>query len=272
MRLLQRRATARKAPEAAGVTEALRILARNRHYAEIEGVSPWQYAVLISTLEAAGLRSSDLEWLIEERYVEHALDCTRPGQQQRRFWKHAPKAFDRRTCFALTEEGARLADQMLVRGKPLTNVAGERPRWDAERRELWVGGTLVRRFLRGAPCQERILAALEERGWPERIPDPLPADPVVLRSDRLHDTIKNLNTSLKRSGLRFTRDGTGTGIRWEFVPPNVVRASAAASYHSRARKANNKSTVGANSRKSQSHQENAKNPGSPLAASKNGGQ
>src|SRR5262249_44432444 len=48
-----------------------------------------------------------------------------------------------------------------------------RPKWDADRRELWYGAVLCKRYRRPAPNQEKILAAFEEDGWPGRIDDPL---------------------------------------------------------------------------------------------------
>lgn len=89
-----------------------------------------------------------------------------------------------------------------------------RPRWDAVRRELWCGETLIKRFRRAAPNQERVLIAFEEAGWPEAIDDPLPQEDGVLASERLWQTIKQLNRTIKPPLIHFGGDGTGTRVCW----------------------------------------------------------
>lgn len=59
--------------------------------------------------------------------------------------------------------------------------------------------------------------AFEEEGWPPRIDDPLPPLAQLDPRRRLHDTIKALNRKQKRALLRFMGDGSGEGIRWEFI-------------------------------------------------------
>ena len=67
------------------------------------------------------------------------------------------------------------------------------PKWDAELRELRLGSQLLRRFRQRASCQEAILSAFEEEGWPARIDDPLPPKSGHDAKRRLHSTIENLN-------------------------------------------------------------------------------
>ena len=98
------------------------------------------------------------------------------------------------------------------------------PRWDAMRRELWLGNQLVQRFRVPAGAQEAILAAFEEEGWPPRIDDPLSPDGHLrqTRQDRLHDVVENLNGHQLEARIHFYRDGTGTGVCWELpteTPP-----------------------------------------------------
>lgn len=98
------------------------------------------------------------------------------------------------------------------------------PRWDATRRELWLGNELVKRFRVPAEMQECILAAFEEDGWPPRIDDPLPPDERLRQTpqDRLHDVVENLNGHQLEARIHFYRDGTGTGVCWELpaeTPP-----------------------------------------------------
>ena len=42
-----------------------------------EQCSPWEFAVEIESLVAAGLTTSDLRWLVKRGYVEHAEEITR---------------------------------------------------------------------------------------------------------------------------------------------------------------------------------------------------
>ena len=90
------------------------------------------------------------------------------------------------------------------------------PFYDQERRALWVGSRLVKRFKQPAPTQHTILSAFQELGWPARIDDPLPRaagqDPKL----RLGEAIKRLNRHQQQRLIRFRADGTGTGILWEW--------------------------------------------------------
>ena len=91
------------------------------------------------------------------------------------------------------------------------------PHWDAEGRELWIGGRLVKRFKWPATNQETALAAFEDDGWCRRIDDPLPPVPGLLSTTRLSDAIKRLNGHQKNALIRFCGDGTGEGVTWELV-------------------------------------------------------
>ncbi|MFO0807725.1 MAG: hypothetical protein U0746_03805 [Gemmataceae bacterium] len=88
------------------------------------------------------------------------------------------------------------------------------PLYNADQRELWFQGQLVKRFQQPADNQETVLAAFEEDGWPPRIDDPLPQDPDVDTRERLHDTIKNLNLHQVNPLVSFHGDGSGEGVRW----------------------------------------------------------
>lgn len=96
-----------------------------------------------------------------------------------------------------------------------------RPRWDAERRELWLGIVLIKRFRRPAPVVELILAAFEEEGWPPHIDDPLAPRPDRREKDRLRQAVHALNRRLTDRQLIFETDGHGLGVCWS------VRASSA---------------------------------------------
>lgn len=214
MENVRRKSRARRGPSRSARSEALRVLERNRRYTERKNAAPWQYAVLVSTLEAAGLKESDLRWLIAQGYVEHAVEVTKAGEKERRFRRRARPRFDLRSCFVLTEAGASFALRTCNLEIAASSTTGL-PRWDAVRRELRVGEVVVKRFRGAAPNQTTILAAFEEQCWPERIDDPLPADPYCDSSERLHDAIKNLNRDHLVRLVRFHGDGTGKGIRWQ---------------------------------------------------------
>lgn len=92
------------------------------------------------------------------------------------------------------------------------------PNWNRARSTLNFGKEVSKyiRRLGNATNVVRILDALQELGWPERIDDPLPNGP---DGQRLHETIRSLNTGLKF--IRFRADGTGEGLIWELAaqPP-----------------------------------------------------
>jgi hypothetical protein len=91
------------------------------------------------------------------------------------------------------------------------------PRWDPLRRELLVDGQVVKRFRVPAPNQIAVLAAFEEEGWPPRVFGPLPPKEDQERKQRLRETIRALNHHQRPPMLRFSSDGTGQGILWEWA-------------------------------------------------------
>lgn len=93
-----------------------------------------------------------------------------------------------------------------------------RPRWDAIRRELWCGKTLIKRYRRAAQNQERVLAAFEAAAWPDVIDDPLPEEDGIIARERMWDTIKQLNRTIKPPLIHFGSDGTGRRVCWR---PNL---------------------------------------------------
>jgi len=96
----------------------------------------------------------------------------------------------------------------------------ETPYWDSRLRELRLGRVLVKRFRQPSANQERILAAFQEEGWPERIDDPLPPDPEHDPKERLRATVKALNRNQQHRLIRFQSDGRGQGVLWEPVGEN----------------------------------------------------
>jgi hypothetical protein len=97
------------------------------------------------------------------------------------------------------------------------------PHWDAARRKFYVDGVLVKRFRQGAACQERILSAFQEEGWPPSIEDPLPPDGEQDPKCRLQNVIGNLNRHQRNKRVHFEGNGTGECVLWtricETAPP-----------------------------------------------------
>jgi hypothetical protein len=91
------------------------------------------------------------------------------------------------------------------------------PRWDRERRTLYVGDQVVKQFREPSPNQEAVLAAFHQEGWAYRIDDPLPHSPDQDPKYRLHHTIHRLNHNQRQTLIRFRGDGTGQGVCWELT-------------------------------------------------------
>ncbi len=196
--------------------------------------SPWDFAVEIETLIAAGLTTSDLRWLVWKGYLEHGYEVTRPHDVARRFCSCHNLAFAGRTCFVLTEAGVRL---VAVQGPPPPDEprpAGRRerpqsrrpraacvPLWDRDRRILRMDGCVVKQFRTPSPSQEVVLTAFEEQGWPAAIDDPLPPHPGHDAKRRLRSTIQNLNADQETPLLHFRSDGAGQRILWRWLPDHV---------------------------------------------------
>lgn len=214
---------------------ALVMLLESFNYAHDLQMDAWDYSVEFPNLTQLGLSSNDCRWLIARGLVEHAQEITSCHDDRRRFTRGSRLTFTSTTCFVLTEEGLGLARQAAVspaaaapgplvslqrsalpemRSEPLRSGV---PRWDSQRRELRLGGELVKAFKVPAPNQEIILSTFEEERWPPRIDDPLPVKGHVHPSRRLHDAILSLNRNQRRRLIRFSADGLGKGIRWELV-------------------------------------------------------
>jgi hypothetical protein len=204
---------------------ALAIMREAYDYALKSHRSVWDFAVEISVLRRRGLTNSDLRWLVCQGIIEHRAEMDAPDEESRTFLRTGGLTFNKRTCFVLTQVGAELTHAIsdhiiepdvpvLPSSSPCPTVA---PEWDKERQELRVGGLVVKQFKVPAPNQEMILAAFQEEGWPPRIDDPLPPQAEQDPKRRLHDAINSLNRHWRNRLIRFTGDGSGEGVRWEFV-------------------------------------------------------
>jgi hypothetical protein len=195
-----------------------------------------EFACQLGALRAEGVSDTDLRWLLKCGYAEHLVEITVPRRRRRSFRPGANARFHSRSCFLLSAAGCELArtlkldwtihsahDQPIPRQSASPpGVSGETPvrcvpRWDAERRTLWLGNVLVKRFRLEAKSQELILAAFEEEGWRPHLDDPLPPRVEVDPRRRLHDTIKRLNRHQVQPLVRFQGDGSGRGVRWTLV-------------------------------------------------------
>lgn len=215
-------------------------LLRARMYAQAADIDIWQFALNADELRDAGFSTSELRFLIHNSYVENAMEITVPGDECRTFRGIGRLSQILRTCYVLTEAGEQFAGEVLngpvsktnglhtpstngdsvqasSNGKSHDRIPIDMPTWDANRKELRLGDQLVKIFKWPACNQELVLAVFEEEGWPARIDDPLPMADGQDPKRRLHDTIKCLNRSQKRSLIRFRGDGTGEGVIWELI-------------------------------------------------------
>lgn len=124
-------------------------------------------------------------------------------------------------CFGLPDaEYERLLRRLGEAKSPIPRLS-QIPWWDPERCVLLLDGEVIKQIQRPVTArnQVRILNAFQEDCWRPRIDDPLPRLPEADGSRQLADAVRRLNQGLLR--IRFRRDGTGEGIRWEVVSPAV---------------------------------------------------
>ena len=98
-----------------------------------------------------------------------------------------------------------------------------KPHYNKEKRELWLGDILVKKFRQPAAAQEQILVAFEEQHWVPRIADPVHPRPSKVTAPDLHDIVRRLNNALLEPLIWFRCDGTG-GVRWEACQPEPTHA------------------------------------------------
>jgi len=186
--------------------------------------NPWEFAVEIGDLLAAGINHASLRWLLSQGFVSHAEEVFNSAAPVRSFRPLANLCLPDRACFVLTRDGLHMANQLLatLSGNETTDDA---PRWDSQRRELSWAGVVLKRFRSRAENQGLILSAFEEEGWPGRVDDPLPPVASSDGSSRLRDAIRRLNEGHSLPVVRFAGDGTGTGICWHHSAPHTHRRS-----------------------------------------------
>ncbi len=196
--------------------DGLSLLWRGYEYARDLGAGRGDFSLDTAALGEAGLSAIDLRWLTARGYIAAAPTDASPA-----FPRLNRPAAGKVTCHVLTDAGVAFACRILSPALEAPHPApagapapAQAPSWDADRKELRYGTTVVKQFRWAAVNQETILMAFEEDHWPARIDDPLPPKPDVDSKHRLHDTIKCLNRNHKARLIRFSGDGTGEGIVW----------------------------------------------------------
>ena len=212
-------------------------------YAQDLRLDSWDFAVELSTLRPLGLTDSDCRWLAGKGLIECGFELTLAGDERRSYRQCTHLKRTKRTCLILTSAGVIAAGgeaPVEVRHEQVSMVADSadrsphwtgsfpeliaaasisepKPTWDRDRQQLRLGKVIVKQFKVPAANQEAVLAAFQEEDWPVRIDDPLSPKPDQDPKCRLHDTINSLNRNQKRPLVRFLGDGSGQGVRWEFV-------------------------------------------------------
>ncbi|GAB4158952.1 MAG: hypothetical protein Tsb009_36210 [Planctomycetaceae bacterium] len=129
--------------------------------------------------------------------------------------KRVPKTMEEAVCvLGKIERMLQDGDDEAVTGDSELTVSHEfhppeqvKPRWDREKSVLMYDGEEIRKIRPNAKKPIVILNAFEEDGWPLRIDSPIPS------SEDLSRPVRTLNEKLKK--IKFTRDGTGEGVKWE---------------------------------------------------------
>lgn len=230
----------------ARVRAGLMLLLESLAYAHDVSEDIWEFSVEWSELRRFGMTSNDARWLICKGLVQYARETTSAEDAKRTFVSCKAPSLNARTCLILTEKGIRLTRHLAVSPPATPQRSGQtssfhesllampdgnasqastqQPVWDSTRRELRVGGRIVKEFKVPAPNQEMVLDVFEEESWSPRIDDPLPPRPGITPQRRLHDTINSLNRNQRYRLVRFLADGLGKGVRWELVEDSLATA------------------------------------------------
>ena len=227
--------SARFTPE---IRSALLLLLDAAECARDAGTDLWQFSVEISVLRQMGLTKNDCRWLIAQGFAQHACERTTHKTDRRTFQPYPNLALPKGTCLVIAESGAAYAKAQLASEAKLAAIRfvleknsdpdlspgsgslSSFPTWDSDRQQLRVGRIVVKEFKVPAANQQAVLAAFQEESWTPRIDDPLPPSPNQDSKRRLHSTINCLNRNQKRPLIRFLGDGSGEGVRWEFILPH----------------------------------------------------
>src|SRR6185437_4258881 len=171
-------------------------------WAEVHRVSVDE-AVLEVALILRHLSQTDYDWLRREMGLPSGP--TTGGSKSSAPANH-PK----------TVSGARTKDARQAASAPQAPAVPKKPAWTKATGkatgQLRYGGRLIRTFrLMGRPANiQQIVEAFEERGWPQRIDNPLPG--IADDPDRLRQALQSLNDGLVR--IRFHAQEGGRAIGW----------------------------------------------------------
>jgi hypothetical protein len=197
-------------PEGSAVRAVLALLLHAHERARRLGGETAEFAIPVAALRAVGVADDDIALLCGAGLVEHFLT----GGSDRKAIVHAAAntSLSEQSRFFLSQEGLAHAR------RPESPVRMPRarllkPRWQAERRSLWLGRLLVKRFPHSARCQELILASFQEQDWAIRIDSPLPQNGDGY--ERLRNAVKKLNCHQQNPLICFGLDGSGEGIVWK---------------------------------------------------------
>jgi hypothetical protein len=245
-------ASAIRSTLAPGMLAGVLLLLRGYRCSQRTGSDPWEFAVEVEDVRAAGMSNSDIRWLLAEGYVRKAREITHRLDLKRIFVPNNTYVICERSCLILTPTGfgalsgvagaaqgpadgrgrgdrppadtrADAGDRATAARGPKAPVDGvphagsARPSWDAVKRELRVGESLVKKYKVPAPTQQLILDVFHEEGWPEHIDDPLPSSAAIDPKRRLHNAINSLNRNQRDRLIHFHGNGNGDGIYWRLA-------------------------------------------------------
>jgi hypothetical protein len=228
-------------PIGGGIRAALALLQHALDCARDAQAPPWDFALEIGQLYAAGLTTTDLRWMVAKEFVEHADETSGHGNEHRSFTPSRGFNFLPTTCVLLTTKGAaRAARENAASFDVIPEANGKshpraslKPQWDAARRELSLGGRMVKQFHVPARNQELILSAFQKEDWPESIDDPLTDEIGIDPKTRLNDAIYRLNHKQVACLIRFHVNGHGSSVHWSLCArqPTHQRPRAAGESH-----------------------------------------
>lgn len=200
-------------------------------YAQNLACDAWRFAITFRDLRDAGLTTNDVAWLLAKGYLEREQGVSGYGDKPAGIRPGPDIAnLSDSSRFILSQAGIGFATEICPpRSLPVESPSPPKsydvsasqhtdaPHWDAERRKLWLGGTLVKHIKVPARNQELVLSTFEEECWPHSVDDPLPPSEGIDSKLRLHDTIVRLNRGHNQRLVRFHGNGDGRAIYWERV-------------------------------------------------------
>jgi len=131
-------------------------LLRAFDYAADAGGDPWEFAVEIGDLRAAGMTASEFRWLVAKGIVQHGHETSLYGDTHRTFRSCGGLTFLETTSFILTPAGAALVRDSLVAAADVSPppAAGAAPEVAAS---FHVPTTVIHGPHRGPDVRPRIL-------------------------------------------------------------------------------------------------------------------